>query len=204
MRKGSIVLAALCVSLSAAAQELAGIQTALRTDKGGGASFGLLYDGRAAQGPTESSPVAAEGASGAAAESGLGRATQPGLDKDAGVPAPAPEGKTEQSGGVVDGVKHGASEGALLGFYAVLSPAVSLLSEGFGRAMSRHYDGARGDNGNAKAYETAGIVLGAVLYVPALAVGAATGTIGALAGAASEAVKPGSTKGWDAEKQLFG
>ena len=97
------------------------------------------------------------------------------------------------------GMKKGVSEGALLGFMGVLYPAVQMVSEGFGRGMSSHYDGPRGDNGHADLYSAAGWVLGAVLYIPALVVGAAGGIAGGLVGAAA----PKAAAGWDAEHLLF-
>lgn len=109
----------------------------------------------------------------------------------------------ERSSSPWSGAKKGAQEGATLGFYAGISPAAGLLSEGYGRRMSRAYDGARGDNDWAGAYMAAGIVLGVILYIPALALGLVGGLIGTPAGAVAETASPGSTSQWDAEGWLF-
>lgn len=101
------------------------------------------------------------------------------------------------------GAKKGAEEGGLLGFFAVISPAAALMSEGFSRKMSRAYDGARDGNDWGDAYIIAGIAVGAVLYVPALALGLVGGIIGTPAGAVAETVSPGSTAKWNAEGWLF-
>lgn len=98
-----------------------------------------------------------------------------------------------------DGVKKGASEGALFGFFAGLYPALALVDEGFGRKMSRHHDGARPDNGDGKAYYYGGVILAAVLYLPALVLGGLGGLLGGAAGAAA----PEAVSKWDAEKTLF-
>lgn len=110
------------------------------------------------------------------------------------VPAEAPAAATRLSG-----LKKGASEGALLGFYAGISPAVKLVEEGFGRRMSRAYDGARSDNGGGGLYYYGGMVIGAILYIPALILGGVGGLFGGAAGAAA----PESARKWDAEKFLF-
>jgi hypothetical protein len=101
---------------------------------------------------------------------------------------------------LVSGLRKGASEGALLGFYAGLSPALKLVDEGFGRRMSRGADGPRSDNGHGDAYFYGGMALAAVLYLPALVLSAVGGLFGGAAGAAA----PGAAKGWDAEGLLFG
>lgn len=113
---------------------------------------------------------------------------------------PSPGPSTRQGGDFKTGLVNGAWAGFAWPFYAVLSPAIHLLSEGFGRRMSRAYDGARGDNGGSGAYTAGGVVLGAVLYVPALAVGAAGAVIGAVAGPIAEKLRPGSTSRWDPDK----
>ena len=101
------------------------------------------------------------------------------------------------------GIKKGAQEGALLGFYSGIAPAASMIDAGFTRSMSRHYDGARSDNGHADLYYYTGIALGVLLYIPALILGMVGGGIGAAVGGASEAARPGSTERWDAERLLF-
>lgn len=101
------------------------------------------------------------------------------------------------------GTKKGSQEGALLGFFAVISPAAALLSEGFSRDMSRAHDGAWSGNGDSTAYKVAGVALGALLYIPALVAGAVGGAFGAAAGSVAETVRPGSTRAWDAEGLLF-
>lgn len=99
----------------------------------------------------------------------------------------------------LDGLKKGASEGALLGFYAGISPAVKLTEEGFGRRMSRYYDGPRSGNGDGGLYYYGGIALGILLYIPALVLGGIGGLFGGAAGAAA----PEEAKEWDAERFLF-
>jgi hypothetical protein len=100
----------------------------------------------------------------------------------------------------LSGLKKGASEGALLGFYAGISPAAKLVDEGFGRRMSRGADGPRSDNGGGAAYFYGGIALAAILYIPALVLGGIGGLLGGAAGAAA----PDAAQDWDAEKLLFG
>src|SRR5579885_1577113 len=75
-------------------------------------------------------------------------AAAPALAAPGAEPAPAEEayGSPEHES-LWSGLKKGASEGALFGFYAGIAPAVKLVDEGFGRRMSRGYDGARADNG---------------------------------------------------------
>lgn len=101
------------------------------------------------------------------------------------------------------GAKKGAGEGAKLGFYGVLSPAIGLMSESFGRQMSSYYDGPRSDNGGGRAMWWGGLALAVVLYIPALVAGAAGAIVGGLVGAGAESVKPGATEGWDVERKLF-
>jgi len=97
--------------------------------------------------------------------------------------------------GPLTGLKKGAAEGALLGFLGTEYPAIELLDRGFDREVSR--------GGEAGPYTVGGFVLGALLYIPALAVGAVAGLVGALVGAGAEAARPGSTQKWNAES-LFG
>jgi len=99
-----------------------------------------------------------------------------------------------------DGVEKGAEEGATFGLLGTLTPAVHLVSEGFGRGMSRAADGPRGDNGGGGAYTFGGIVLAVLLYIPALVVGGVGGLIGGLIGGAS----PETVSSWDAERTLAG
>jgi hypothetical protein len=99
----------------------------------------------------------------------------------------------------LSGLKKGASQGALLGFYAGLSPALKLVDEGFGRRMSYGSDGPRSDNGHGDAYFYGGIVLAALLYLPALALGGIGGLFGGAAGTAA----PDAARSWDAERFLF-
>lgn len=113
---------------------------------------------------------------------------------------PGPGGPAEADGvDRWDGVRKGAAQGALFGFYTGLSPALALVEEGFGRRMSRAYDGARADNGHGGAYYYGGMLLAAVLYLPALVLGGLGGLFGASAGA----VAPDPVSEWDAEKTLF-
>mgnify|MGYP001612181921 CR=1 FL=1 len=113
------------------------------------------------------------------------------------VPAPlVGGGKTP---GIGAGIVKGSQEGAMGGFALVMVPGVSLISEGFGRRMSRGYDGPRGDNGGGGWYMAAGIALAVVLYVPALVAAGLGGLGGAAAGGAAEAVSPGSTADWCGE-----
>lgn len=113
------------------------------------------------------------------------------------VPAPAPG--APDSPGIGGGIVKGAQEGALAGFALVLYPAVSLMAEGFGRRMSRGYDGAREDNGGGGWYMAAGIAVAAILYIPALVAAGLGGLGGAAAGGVAEAVSPGATKDWCGE-----
>ena len=113
---------------------------------------------------------------------------------------PSAFGGEDRPIGVWNGVKKGASQGAMLGFLGVLYPAVSLLSEGFGREMGRRYDGS---TKSPRLYAVAGIALGVILYIPALVVGAVGWAVGAVAGGVAEAVKPGSTADWDVEGAIL-
>lgn len=113
---------------------------------------------------------------------------------------PVPSPLRLEDGKIATGWKNGITAGFGWPFYAVLSPAIWLVSEGFGRDMSRHYDGARGDNVRGEVYSVSGVVLAAVLYVPALAVGVAGAVIGAVAGPIAEKINPGSTRKWDPDK----
>lgn len=113
------------------------------------------------------------------------------------VPAPAPG--APDSPGIGGGIVKGAQEGAMAGFTLVLYPAVSLMSEGFGRQLSRGYDGTRADNAGGGWYMAAGIAVAAILYIPALVAAGLGGLGGAAAGGVAEAVSPGSTKDWCAE-----
>lgn len=106
------------------------------------------------------------------------------------VPRPRPSG-------IGAGLANGAREGYALGSGIILYPAVSLLSEGFSRSMSRYYDGGRSDNGRADAYAAAGWVLAALTFIPSVAVGVLFGLGGAVAGAGAEVASPGSTDSWD-------
>ncbi|MBI3551721.1 MAG: hypothetical protein HY077_04325 [Elusimicrobia bacterium] len=208
MRKkvlGVVAAAVLLAAVGARAEELTGLEKTLQADQGSGTAWGGLYDGGESGEPGAAPAVSADAAAGGTGAS-LISASAGSSRGETAVPPPAFASGAGAQGetGVWAGTKKGASEGALLGFYAVLSPAVKLLSEGFGRAMSRGYDGPRSDNGSAKGYEAAGIALAVVLYIPALVVGAVAGAVGAAAGAVSEAVEPGSTKDWDTEKRIFG
>ena len=95
-----------------------------------------------------------------------------------------------------EGAKKGAQEGALFGFFLPLSPAISLVDEGFGRRYSRSADGPRAGNDNGALYYYGGIALAVLLYVPALVIGAVGGAVGTAAGA----IAPESAKSWDAER----
>lgn len=196
--------AALLLGSCAQAAELAGLGRTLQADQGTGASFGLIYDGRASGGPGAPAPVAGggtgEGRTGIALADRREKAAGPGA---AEVPAPATEGRKGETG-ILAGISNGGQQGALGGFYAVISPAAKLISEGFGRDMSRHYDGPDSGNGGGGAYWAAGIALGVLLYIPALVAGGLGAVGGAVAGAVSEMSSPGSTKGWDVEKRMFG
>ncbi|TBR20992.1 hypothetical protein EPO15_11445 [bacterium] len=112
---------------------------------------------------------------------------------------PTPDPKAVPTPGIGGGIVKGAQEGAMAGFSVVLQPAVLLLSEGYGRQMSRHYDGGRGDNGGGEWYMAAGFVVAAVLYIPALVAAGLGGLGGGVAGGVAEGVSPGSTKGWCGE-----
>lgn len=92
--------------------------------------------------------------------------------------APIPTRGNSRPSGAGVGLANGAREGYLLGFGFVLYPAISLLAEGVG-------------------YSGAGRVLGALLLLPAMAVGVIFGLGGAVAGAISEVAAPGSTRSWD-------
>lgn len=154
------------------------------------AGAGAAFEGLAAP-PT---PVRAESAR---APRALNLALAAESPVPAEVPAPAPG--APDSPGVGGGIVKGAQEGAMAGFSAVLQPAVLLLSEGFGRRMSQHYDGGREDNGGGGWYMAAGFVVAAVLYVPALVAAGLGGLGGAVAGGVAEGVAPGSTRRWCGE-----
>jgi len=111
----------------------------------------------------------------------------------------APEPKEVPAPGIGGGIVKGAQEGAMAGFAVVLQPAVSLISEAYGRRMSRAYDGPRGDNGGGGWTMAAGIAAAVILYIPALVAAGLGGLGGAAAGAVAEAVSPGSTKTWCGE-----
>lgn len=125
-------------------------------------------------------------------------APAPALSASSSASGPA-EGAETAGVGRWDGANKGATEGALFGFFAGLSPALALVEEGFGRRMHRAYDGAREDDGLGGAYYYGGMALAAVLYLPALVLGGLGGLFGASAGA----VAPDSVSEWDAEKALF-
>ncbi len=112
------------------------------------------------------------------------------------VPAPDGDGLEVVSHG--DGFIRGGQQGAILGLGGVLYPAVSLLSEGYGRAMSRSYDGPRSDNGYSGLYTAAGAILLFILFVPAVVAGVVGAGIGAIAGA----IAPKAAAKWDAESVL--
>ena len=120
-------------------------------------------------------------------------AAVPSADGDDAVAAGAPAPSR------LSGLKKGASEGALLGFYAGISPALAALDEGFGRSLSHASDGPRRDNANAGLYYYGGMALAVLLYIPALVLGGLGGLFGGAAGAAA----PEEAKEWDAEKFLF-
>ena len=92
-------------------------------------------------------------------------------------------------GGTAAGAWTGVEQGALLGFYSGLSPALALLDRAFEHNDSCAFDGA--------------MLLGLVLYGPSLVLGAVGGLFGAPSGAAAELAEPGSTRRWDAERFLF-
>ena len=154
------------------------------------AAMDCLYDAHCAGGTVMESPVAAPQA-GEMAPSPRAPVNfeAPSLTLD--VPTPAVEGlgREQVPYGLWTGVKNGARAGGTLGFMGVLSPAIYLLSEGFESGMS--------------GFTAAGCALAAVLYVPALIVGAAGGAIGAVVGAGAEVVSPGSTSRWEVERYLF-
>lgn len=118
--------------------------------------------------------------------------------------APAPAVVAGGGGGTkspsrLGGLEKGASEGALLGFYTGISPALTMLDAGFGRSLSRASDGPRSDNGNGGLYYYGGMALAAILYIPALILGGIGGLFGGAAGAAA----PKEAAKWDAERLLF-
>lgn len=108
----------------------------------------------------------------------------------------APRPALGRSGGLVKG----AQEGAFLGMLGTLTPATGLMSEGFGRNMSRGADGPRGDNGGGDGYMYGGIALAALLYIPALVIGG----LGGLIGGAIGVISPETARRWDAEAFLDG
>lgn len=112
---------------------------------------------------------------------------------------PTPDRVDAPTPGIGGGIVKGAQEGAMAGFAVVLQPAVALISEAYGRQMSRAYDGQRGDNGGAGWYMAAGIAAAVILYIPALVAAGLGGLGGAAAGGVAEAVSPGSTKTWCGE-----
>lgn len=227
LKRGAAALLALLMAAppAGAAQALGQVDKLSRggfeEGRDGGQSLNCLFEGRCSGGVAAAAPVGAgEGREGkAGALAAFGKASEP-----AGAPRTPPEFPAgtlfgdvsaagarpgsmparRSAGRVAAGLSQGADQGALLGFFAVLSPAVSLVSEGFGRKMSRAYDGAHATNANGGAYEAAGIALAVLLYVPALAVAAVTGLGGAVAGAGAELASPGSTDKWDVEKWFDG
>lgn len=120
-------------------------------------------------------------------------APRPALAVSAGEPVYVVEPVEAPGPGRWQGVKKGASEGALFAFFATLSPGLALVEEGFDRRMSRT------DEAGGKWMMYGGFVLAALLYIPALALGAAGGLAGGLAGAAA----PEAVDEWDAERALF-
>lgn len=214
MKTKKVVIAGLLCLITASAgsswgNPLERLGKALQADQNTGTAWNELYDGGGFGGAkSEAGAVAAGNESGKAGVPLT--AGQQELSQAAVADVPSPilgdgnNKKSSSKNGVWAGVKNGSEQGALLGFFAGIAPAASLLSEGMGRRMSRGYDGARSDNGNGGLYAAGGIVLGVLLYVPALVLGAVGGALGAVGGAASESVKPGSTRSWDAENTLFG
>lgn len=129
-------------------------------------------------------------------------AARPALAADSPEPVYAETPEAAAAGRTLDrwsGVKKGASEGALFGFSGGLYPAVELVSDGFGRRMSRAYDGPRPGNGGGEVRYYGGIALGILLYIPALVLGGLGGLIGGAFGAAA----PEAVDEWDAERALF-
>lgn len=120
-------------------------------------------------------------------------APRPALAVSAGEPVYVVEPVEPPASSRWEGLKKGGSEGALFAFFAALSPGLALVEEGFDRRMSREDE----DGGRFLMY--GGFVLAAVLYIPALALGAAGGLAGGLAGAAA----PEAAEDWDAERALF-
>jgi hypothetical protein len=119
---------------------------------------------------------------------------RPSLAVSAGEPVYVVEPVEPPSPSRWEGVKKGASEGSLFAFFAALSPGLALVEEGFDRRMSRR------DEQGGKLMMYGGFALAAVLYIPALVLGAAGGLVGGLVGAAS----PETVEDWDAEDTLFG
>lgn len=204
MNKTALMLGmTLAAAVAARADETAAARAALAADPAGGAGLACLYEADCA-GVRRDAAVAAAGAPAATERAALFPAADARKGRtEIAVPPPAPSGdRGERSGsGVWSGVAQGATQGAEFGLYAGLSPAVALLSRGLDGEMGHHYDGRPA--GHSEAYMRAGIVVAAVLYAPALALGAVGGLFGSAAGGISEAVSPGSTKSWNAERYLF-
>lgn len=180
-------------------------ETAASNDPEG--ALRCLYEGLCPESTSpEENPVSALGTDGPPSSPWTPAIPEaPSLTAD--IPAPAVESGGVTPGApardILSGVKNGARAGATLGFYGVLSPAIHLLSEGFGRGMSGYYDGPRKGNAHPGLYTAAGWALAAVLYVPALIVGAVGGAVGAVVGAGAELVSPGSPSRWDVERAVF-
>lgn len=205
-RKFLIGMVLLSAGAPAGAGELEMLRTTVMIDQGRGSGYDFLFDGGTA------GRRAAGGAGAVAASAGARAGTlEPSGDSpyslplEASVPVPFEEGRRPpRETGAWAGIKRGGEQGALGGFYSVLSPAIKLVEEGFDRDMSRRYDGARSDNGGSGLFWAGGIVLAVILYIPALIAGGIAAVGGAVAGAAAETAAPGSTKGWDVEKKIFG
>ncbi len=155
-----------------------------------------LFDQNCGQASASDAVDAAASSAAGAPSLASSRVTPVGGSSFAAAGVPALGLAADERGATANTDRRGAAEGASAGFEfgmgVVLYPAVSLMSDGFGRSMSSAYDGPNSDNRFAGAYSTLGVILAIFLYVPALVVGAVTG----IAGAVSEAVSPGSTSGW--------
>jgi len=104
-----------------------------------------------------------------------------------GGPVDHSEDRIPVCGRLRQGAVQGAYSGFSVGFAAVEMPAVALIEADMERGLGMVAPGVR---------FYAGVLLGAILYIPALVVGLAGGVLGTPAGAAAEAVEQGSTKRW--------
>ncbi len=149
-----------------------------------------VQSGRSFENFAVSGAAAVSAGSGGSGRALLAADTTPRQIEAASVPVPAPTPPGNALGSRLwRGSKKGAQSGFVLGFGVVESPAIALLSKGMDRGFKYDLDGYR-------FFTWSGAILGAILYIPALAVGVVGGILGAAAGSAAEAVKPGATKNW--------